>query len=435
MIVDKGIYGLRTSAARFHEALSKKLRSMGFRPSKADFDLWIRPKGDHHECVATCVDDILVFSRDPMPIIEEIRKTFVLKGVGKPEYYLGGNFHVAKDVEHVKEVGNDNPQHHLSELWLKEDVKMAFSARTYIEQSLEKLERMMGVQSFALRNSPMAAEAHPELDDSPLLGPEDHSKFRSLVGCANWLVTLGRFDVAYAVNAYSRFSMAPRQGHLEGMIRVFGYLKKWSKGAIVIDPKYPDHSQFDVADYETWKEFYPDVEELAPSDDEKPQPLGKKARLTVHKDSDHAHDVVTRRSVTGVILLVNDTPVKWISKRQKTVETSTYSAELVAGKVATELILEYRYLIRMMGTDLDGPAMLLGDNNSVVLNCTMPNSVLKKKASAVAHHRIRETIAAGIMKFAHIPSSYNYADILTKPVSGQQFRDLVKPLLFRVPSG
>ena len=152
--------------------------------------------------------------------------------------------------------------------------------------------------------------------------------------------------------------------------------------------------------------------------------------MTVHEASDHAHDVVTQRSVTGVLLLVNNPPVKWISKHQKTVETSTYSAELVAGKVATELILEYRYLIRMMGTDLDGPAMMLGDNNSVVLNCTMPNSVLKKKASAVAHHRIRETIAAGIMKFAHIPSSHNYADILTKPVSGQQFRDLVKPLLF-----
>ena len=39
------------------------------------------------------------------------------------------------------------------------------------------------------------------------------------------------------------------------------------------------------------------------SDDEKPQPLGKKARLTVHKDSDHAHDVVTRRSVTGVLFV------------------------------------------------------------------------------------------------------------------------------------
>ena len=117
--------------------------------------------------------------------------------------------------------------------------------------------------------------------------------------------------------------MAPRQGHLEGMIRVFGPLKKWSKGAIIIDPECPDHSQFDVADCETLKEFYPDVEELAPSNDEKTLLLGKKVRITIHKDSDHAHDVVTRRSVTGVPLLVDNTPVRWTSKRQKTVQNST----------------------------------------------------------------------------------------------------------------
>ena len=87
----------------------------------------------------------------------------------------------------------------------------------------------------------------------------------------------------------------------------------------------------------------------------------------------------------------------------------------------------------MMGAEPDGPALMLGDNNSVVLNCTMPNSVLKKKASACSYHRVRESIAGGILKFTHIPSEQNYADILTKPVSRMAFHELVKPLLFRVP--
>ena len=246
-------------------------------------------------------------------------------------------------------------------------------------------------------------------------------------------MTLGRFDIAHAVNAYSRFSMAPRQGHLEGMIRVFGYLKKWPKGTIIIDPKYPDHAQFDVADYDNWKEFYPDVEEMVPKDDERPKPKGPKVRITVYKDADHAHDLVTRRSVTGVLLFLNNTPVRWISKRQKTVETSTHGSELVAAKIATELVLEYRYALRMMGSEPDGPALMLGDNNSVVMNCTMPSSVLKKKHAACSYHRVREAIAGGILKFAHIPSSMNYSDILTKPLPGPQFRELTKPLLFRVP--
>ena len=151
------------------------------------------------------------------------------------------------------------------------------------------------------------------------------------------------------------------------------------------------------------------------------------------KDADHAHDIVTRRSVTGILLLINNTPVKWISKRQKTVETSTYGSELVAAKTAVELILEYRYILRMMGAQLEDSALMLGDNNSVVLNTTMPSSVLKKKHSAVSFHRVREMIAVGVVKFSHIPSTLNYSDLLTKPLSPTVFHRLVKPLLFRQP--
>ena len=63
----------------------------------------------------------------------------------------------------------------------------------------------------------------------------------------------------------------------------------------------------------------------------------------------------------------------------------------------------------------------------------MLNLGLKKKTSACLYHRIREAIASGVMKFAYVPSEMNYADILTKPVPGPQFCELVRPLLFRVP--
>ena len=131
--------------------------------------------------------------------------------------------------------------------------------------------------------------------------------------------------------------------------------------------------------------------------------------------------------------MINNTPVKWITKRQKTVETSTYGSELVSGKTAVELILSYRYILRMMGVGVDGPSLLLGDNKSVVLNTTMPSSVLKKKHCAVSYHRIREAVAAGIIRFTHVKSEMNYADIFTKPLSPAIFNRLVQPLLFRSP--
>ena len=45
MLIDKGLYGLASSAARFHDNLAATLRKMNFLPSKADNDLWMRRKG------------------------------------------------------------------------------------------------------------------------------------------------------------------------------------------------------------------------------------------------------------------------------------------------------------------------------------------------------------------------------------------------------
>jgi hypothetical protein len=47
---------------------------------------------------------------------------------------------------------------------------------------------------------------------------------------------------------------------------------------------------------------------------------------------------------------------------------------------------------------------MLGDNISVILNTTVPSSVLKKKHNTVAHHCVRVAIAARIMRFAYIKS-------------------------------
>jgi hypothetical protein len=131
--------------------------------------------------------------------------------------------------------------------------------------------------------------------------------------------------------------------------------------------------------------------------------------------------------------VLNNTPIRWISKRQKTVETSTYGSELVTSRVATELILEIRYRLRSLGVALDGPALMLGDNMSVVLNTTVSSSVLKKKHNASVYHLVREAIAERIMRFAYIKSVENVSDVLTKSLRNEKFHYLMKKWLFRVP--
>ena len=207
LLIIKALYGLKSSAARFHEHLSVALRKLGFRPSKADPDFWIRDKGDHYDYIARYVDDVIVFSKDPMEVMTELKKTYTMKDVGKPQYYLGGDIVT------------------LDEAWDKEDIHMAFSAQTYIFNNLPKLAKMCGLQDFKLQNTPFSDSYHAEMDETPLVPPSGITLYQALLGSANWIITLGRFDIHYAINTLSRYSMAPREGHMKAMHRVFGYLK------------------------------------------------------------------------------------------------------------------------------------------------------------------------------------------------------------------
>jgi hypothetical protein len=122
------------------------------------------------------------------------------------------------------------------------------------------------------------------------------------------------------------------------------YLKTFPKGRVIIDTSYPDHSVYPVEDHSNWMEFYPDAGEEIPKNLHPEK--GPRVRMTVYVDAHHAHDLVTRRSITGILVILNNTPIRWISKHQKTVETSTYGSELMASRVATEIILEIRYMLR-----------------------------------------------------------------------------------------
>ena len=73
---------------------------------------------------------------------------------------------------------------------------------------------------------------------------------------------------------------------------------------------------------------------------------------------------------------------------------------------------------------------MFGDNESVVKNSTVPHSQLKKRHVALAYHRVREAIAAGIVLFHHIAGDANPADILSKHWGYAQVWPVLKPLLF-----
>ena len=122
-----------------------------------------------------------------------------------------------------------------------------------------------------------------------------------------------------------------------------------------------------------------------------------------------------------------------MSKRQKTVETSTCGSEVVAARIAIDLIIEMRHKLRLLGVQLEEQTIMLGNNVLVVLNTTVPSSSLKKKHLACSYHRVREAIAGRFAKFGHVQSENNLADANTKPLGSVAFHRLVDPHMFRNP--
>ena len=97
-----------------------------------------------------------------------------------------------------------------------------------------------------------------------------------------------------------------------------------------------------------------------------PKPRGRAIRITSFFDASHAANKVTRRSHTGFVIFVIRAPIIWYSKRQNTVEASTFSSEFIVLKTCMEHIVALRFTLRMFGVEIDGPADALWDNLSIV---------------------------------------------------------------------
>ena len=226
----------------------------------------------------------------------------------------------------------------------------------------------------------------------------------------------------------SRFRNAPREGHMEAVLRIFGYVKGHLRSRLVFDPAYRDWTTVDWYDGADWKEFYPDAVELIPPG--APEALGNEVQINIFCDAAHATCLATRRSTTGVLIFINGAAVRWYSKRQNTVETSTFGSEFVAMKIAIEMNDALRYKLRMMGVPIDGAANVFGDNASVVKNVTRPESTLNKRHNAIAYHKCREACACGSARVAHEPGKANCSDGLTKILTGVPFYHFARSVLY-----
>ena len=415
-IIERALYGLKSAGASFRQYLAGKIYDLRFKPSAADPDVWMRPatKTDgtkYYEYVLAYVDDILAMSEKPEEIMQSLMNEFTFKGgadgVIPPTDYLGAKLEWKEDI-----MGRG--------CWSMTSYKYVNAAIHAVEERLkERNDRPLPLRAA----TPMSYDYIPELDATEELQSDKVNYYQELIGILRWATEIGRVDILHEVFILSEYQANPRRGHMNGVLHIFGYLKQNPKRTLCFSPLRPDLSggNFNYEAAKDVKEFYVDAEEEIPAD--APESRGEEVIIIAYVNASHASNKKTRRSHTGYLIFINMAPIVWFSKRQRTVESSTFGSEYIATKTCVEAVQALRFKLRMFGVPIDGPCRVFNDNQSVVKNSSRVESTLTKRHNQLAYHVTRWAVAAGSVIVSWIPTNGMLADPLTKRMPSKASRD------------
>ena len=344
------------------------------------------------------------------------------KSIGPPKVYLGANMQKLPSNTANKDCWGAS-----SEQYVASAVK---TVKARLKQDGFTYNKKLSDPNYSPQMPFSSLKYRPEIDTSSECDDQQAAFFQNLIGVLRWIVELGRIDINFEVAALSSYLVNPRVGHLQQALHIFKYLDTHKENFIAFDPT-PVQLEEPVNKLESpevlaekMKEFYPDSEESIPPN--APEPLGKPLQINCFVDADHAGNLATRRSHTGILIFLNMAPTSWYSKRQNTVESSTYSSEFIALKTATEMIIALRYKLRMFGIPIDSPARVFCDNEAVYINSSDPTSTLKKKHQSIAYHTVRQNVASNTILVYKEDSETNLADILTKSTLSKERRKYLR---------
>ena len=199
----------------------------------------------------------------------------------------------------------------------------------------------------------------------------------------------------------SGFWSISRQGNLDRAKCVTGYLAKMKHAAIRFHTNVPNYKDKHHTPYSWEKSVYGKVKEAIQHD--VPEALVRYVVLTNYVDANLYHYMLTGRSVTGILHLINQMPIDWFSKKQPTAEISTYGSEFITAGTCVEPIIDLQNTLRYLGVPIMGSSYMFGDNESVVNSSMKIDAKLHKRHNALSCHRVRESSAVGVCNFFFLP--------------------------------
>ena len=368
--VDKALYGLKQSGRAWYKKLDAKLSSIKFKRSVSDQCIYIHP--ELQIVIGVYVDDLVVCGKVLSQVVrakQQLSSYFPIKDLGELDVIIGWKITRERSTRTLQ-----------------------ISQAHYIAEKIESF----GLQQAREYTSPLDGYDGilPGREDE---SPADESAYASAVGSLGYASHSTRPDISFAVSQLGKYNSCPVIRHWNTVCRVFRYLKGSSDFSITycFGPSSPENL--------------------------------KSHEVLMCSDSDYAGDVVTRRSVSGYVVMLGGGPICWQSKQQKSVSTSTAEAEYIAlSEAAKQAVWVIRLLRELhVGNALmsDDGLLTLSDNQSALSIAGGTNSA-KTKHIDVAYHFIRECIEDKKIRVKYTPTNMMLADLLTKPLPQSK----VKPL-------
>ena len=213
----------------------------------------------------------------------------------------------------------------------------------------------------------------------------DASFYRSIVGALQYL-TLTRPKLQYAVQQVCLHMHAPRDAHWTAVKRILRYIR----GTLDLGLSLQASSSLD---------------------------------MTAYSDADWAGCPDTRRSTSGYCVYLGPSLISWSSKRLPVVSRSSAEAEYRAVANVVAECSWLRQLLHELLSPVDKATIVSCDNVSAVYLSANPVHHRRTKHIEIDIHFVREQVALGHIRVLHVPTSQQFADIMTKGLPTASFED------------
>jgi Reverse transcriptase (RNA-dependent DNA polymerase) len=244
-------------------------------------------------------------------------------------------------------------------------------------------------QEFGITHS---KSAYSPMETGLVLEPakiSNNQPYSNLIGSLMHSMVAARPDIAHACGVLARFGSCHDETHYQAGLRVLRYL--WTT----------KHYQITY-------------------------PVSKKLEFEAFCDADFGSDV-SARSTSGLILLVNKSPIIWRSKLQSCVTISTAEAETVSACEAAVLIMWIRNILEELGYDM-GSTTLWEDNNAAIAIATKPERKSRIRHMHVKYMYLQEKVSEGSIQVKRIDTDKQIADMFTKALPKLKLLEFVKTI-------